>query len=184
MLRFRLSVAVVVAAVFVAACTPQPGSKPSATSPTGTPAAAAAVPPTRATVPAQLQFTAKTLDGKDFNGQSLLGKPAVLWFWAPWCPVCQGEAPMMGRIAATHPVVTFVGVAGLDQLPAMQQFVVKYPVGNFTHLADTDGSVWAKFGVTHQPAFAFIRPDGGINVVKGGLSEPDLDQRVTALPTA
>jgi len=87
----------------------------------------------------------------------------------------------MGQIAATRPAVTFVGVAGLDQLPAMQQFVAKYPVKGFTNLADTDGSVWAKFGVTHQPAFAFIRADGGITVVKGGLSEPDLDQRVTLL---
>jgi thiol-disulfide isomerase/thioredoxin len=135
-------------------------------------------------VPSQLQFTAKTVDGDDFNGQSLLGKPAVLWFWAPWCPVCQSEAPGIGQIAATHPAVTFVGVAGLDQLTAMQQFVAEYPVKGFTNLADTEGLVWAKFGVTHQPAFAFIRADGGITVVKGGLSEPDLDQRVAGLGTA
>jgi hypothetical protein len=31
----------------------------------------------------QLQFAAKTVDGRDFSGQSLAGKPAVLWFWAP-----------------------------------------------------------------------------------------------------
>jgi thiol-disulfide isomerase/thioredoxin len=180
MRHVRLTVAVVIAGLFVAACTSQSGSKPSAAPPAG-PAAAASVPLTDQSVAAQLQFNAKTVDGKDFSGHSLLGGPAVLWFWAPWCPVCQGEAPMVGRIAAAHPSVTFVGVAGLDQLPAMQQFVAKYPVGNLTHLADTDGSVWARFGVTHQPAFAFIRPDGGIDVVKGGLSEPDLTQRVGAL---
>jgi thiol-disulfide isomerase/thioredoxin len=183
MRHVRLTVAVVAAAVFVAACTSPSGSQPSA-APAAGPAVAASVTLTDQTVPAQLQFSAKTVDGKDFSGQSLLGKPAVLWFWAPWCPDCQGEAPMVGRIAAAHPAVTFVGVAGLDQVPAMQQFVAKYPVGNFTHLADTDGSVWAKFGVTHQPAFGFIRPDGGITVVKGGLSEPDLDQRVASLPQA
>jgi thiol-disulfide isomerase/thioredoxin len=165
------------AALLVAACASPSGSQP----PAGSAAAVATVTPHGAPVPAQLQFTAKTVDGQDFSGQSLLGKPAVLWFWAPWCPVCQGEAPMVGRMATTHPAVRFVGVAGLDRLPAMQQFVAKYPVNGFTHLADTDGSVWAKFGVTHQPAFAFIRPDGGINVVKGGLPEPDLDQRVTVL---
>ena len=180
----RVIAALVVAGLFVAACTSPAGSKPPATPAAGSTAAAASATLTDTTVPAQLQFSAKTVDGKEFNGQSLLGKPAVLWFWAPWCPVCQGEAPMVGRIAAGHPAVTFVGVAGLDQLPAMQQFVAKYPVGNFTHLADTDGSVWAKFGVTAQPAFAFVRLDRGITVVKGGLSEPDLDQRVAALPTA
>jgi thiol-disulfide isomerase/thioredoxin len=177
--QLRLTVAVAIAAALIAACTSQSASKPLATPAAGV---AAGVTPADQPVPAQLQFSAKTVDGKDFSGGSLLGKPDVLWFWAPWCPVCQGEAPMVGRIAAAHQGVTFVGVAGLDQLPAMQQFVAKYPVGNFTHLADTDGTVWAKFGVTHQPAFAFIRPDGGLTVVKGGLSEPDLDQRVAALP--
>jgi thiol-disulfide isomerase/thioredoxin len=177
----RLIAAVVLAAMFVAACTSTSGSKPSAAPAAGSAAAAGTVTPHNTTVPAQLQFTAKTVDGQEFSGQSLLGKPAVLWFWAPWCPVCQGEAPMVGRIAAAHPGVTFVGVAGLDRLPAMQQFVEKYPVNGFTHLADTDGSVWAKFGVTHQPAFAFIRPDGGINVVKNPMSESDLGQQVAAL---
>jgi hypothetical protein len=28
-----------------------------------------------------LHLTAKTVDGADFSGQSLAGKPAVLWFW-------------------------------------------------------------------------------------------------------
>lgn len=157
-----LIAALLVAALFVAACTSKPVS-------------------TAKTVPAQLEFTAKTLDGQDFSGQSLLGKPAVLWFWAPWCPVCQREAPMVGQVAAAHPGVTFVGVAALDQLPAMRQFVDKYPVKGFTQLADTDGKVWAKFGVTHQPAYAFIGADGGVDVVKGSLAEPDLTQRVTAL---
>lgn len=133
------------------------------------------------TVPVQLVFTTKTIDGQDFSGQSLLGKPAVLWFWAPWCPVCQREAPMVGQVAAAHPAVRFVGVAALDQLPAMRQFVDKYPVKGFTQLADTDGKVWAKFGVTHQPAYAFIGADGGVDVVKGSLPQPDLTQRVAEL---
>ena len=181
MRNFRVIAAAAVAVLFVAACTSPSGSKPSAAPPAGSADAAATVTPHNTTVPAQLQFTVKTIDGQDFSGQSLLGKPAVLWFWAPWCPVCQGEAPMMDRMATAHPAVRLVGVAGLDRLPAMQQFVAKYPVNGFTHLADIDGSVWAKFGVTHQPAFAFVRADGGVDVVKGGLSEPDLDRRVTVL---
>jgi hypothetical protein len=33
-------------------------------------------------VPDQLKFTAGTMDGGEFSGESLAGKPAVLWFWA------------------------------------------------------------------------------------------------------
>jgi thiol-disulfide isomerase/thioredoxin len=129
----------------------------------------------------QLQFVAKTIDGKDFSGQSLAGKPAVLWFWAPWCPICQGEAPSVGRIAQANPAVTFVGVAAQDQVPAMRDFITKYQLGFFTHLADVDASVWRRFGVTAQPAFAFISAAGSVDVVKRDLAEQDLAQRVGTL---
>jgi thiol-disulfide isomerase/thioredoxin len=90
----------------------------------------------------QLQFAAKTVDGKDFFGQSLAGKPAVLWFWAPWCPICQREAPSVGRVAQANPAVTFVGDAAEDHVSAMRDFVSKYQLRFFTHLADVDASVW------------------------------------------
>lgn len=38
------------------------------------------------------EFTVATLDGATFDGRSLAGKPALLWFWAPWCPTCLGQA--------------------------------------------------------------------------------------------
>lgn len=132
-------------------------------------------------VPAQLQFNATTIDGEPFSGESLAGKPTVLWFWAPWCPTCQREAPMVGQISAAHPDVTFVGVAGLADLPAMKEFVDKYPVDTFTEIADADGEVWMKFGVTKQPAYAFVSADGTVDVVRGEMSEADLTERVKAL---
>jgi thiol-disulfide isomerase/thioredoxin len=132
----------------------------------------------------QLQFVAKTIDGKDFSAQSLVGKPAVLWFWAPWCPICQREAPSVGRIAQANPAVTFVGVAAQDQVPAMRDFITKYQLGFFTHLADVDASVWRRFGVTAQPAFAFISAAGSVDVVKRDLAEQDLAQRVGTLGAA
>ena len=176
----RLIAALAATAILVAACGSDSGSAPSP-APAVTSATAGGHTPTNTTVPAQLQFTAKTVDGQDFSGESVLGKPAVFWFWAPWCPTCQREAPMVGQLADTHPDVTFVGVAALDQLPAIQKFIDEYPVKGFSHLADTDGAVWAKFGVTHQPAYAFVSADGTIDVVRGSLPEPELTERVTSL---
>ncbi|MGH3555849.1 MAG: thioredoxin domain-containing protein, partial [Mycobacterium sp.] len=110
-----------------------------------------------------------------------LGKPAVLLFWAPWCSHCQQAAPMVSRVAAANPAVTFVGVAARADVPAMRVFVDKYHLGGFTQLADTDAAVWAKFGVTQQPAYAFVRPDGSVDVVKGDLPESGLTERVSTL---
>lgn len=176
-MKLRFAAALAALAVASAACGSQSAASPA--SPAQSPGAADGGSAQQ--VPAKLQFNATTLDGGDFAGTSLLGKPAVLWFWAPWCPNCQREAPAVARTAAANPGVTFVGVAAQDQVSAMKEFVDKYSLGGFTHLADTDAAVWAKFGVTYQPAYAFVGSDGGIDTVKSGLSEPELTERVTAL---
>jgi peroxiredoxin len=132
-------------------------------------------------VPAQLQFTAKTVDGESFSGENLLGQSSVLWFWAPWCPQCQHDAPMVAKVAKANADITFVGVGARDQPPALKEFVDKYHLDGFTELADTDATVWTKFGVTHQPAYAFIGKDGKVEVVKDTLSESDLTERIHAL---
>jgi thiol-disulfide isomerase/thioredoxin len=129
----------------------------------------------------KLQFSAKTLDGQEFQGASLLGKPAVLWFWAPWCVSCQREASTVAKSAAANPAVTFVGVAAGAPVSAMREFVDKYQLNGFTQLADVDAKVWAKFGVTEQPAYAFISSGGDVDVVKGVLPRAQLAQRLDAL---
>jgi thiol-disulfide isomerase/thioredoxin len=184
-LRFVVSPATVtivfaIVAVVITACASRSMSEPS-TSPRHTSADATTQPIEARTVPVKLRFIAKTLDGQEFHGQDLLGKAAVLWFWVPSCPVCQNGALILDQVAASRPDVNFVGVAGLDQVRAIKEFVKKYPMKRFTQLADTDGSVWANFGVTQQPAFAFIRPNGGIDVVNGPLSERDLMRRANDL---
>jgi peroxiredoxin len=131
--------------------------------------------------PEALRFTATTVDGKQFSGDSLAGKPAVLWFWASWCPVCQGESGGVAKVAQANTDVTFVGVAALSDVPAMREFVTRYGIGSFTNLADTNASVWQRFGVTSQPAYAFIRRDGTVDTVKGSLSEDELASRVHQL---
>ncbi len=131
----------------------------------------------------RLQFTGTTLSGATFNGASLEGKPAVLWFWTPWCPFCNQEAPGVSQVAAANPKVTFVGVAARSDIAAMQNFVSKYNL-NFTNLDDADGSIWAKFGVPWQPAYVFLRPDGTstfVNNPTSAMSEQELSSRVTAL---
>src|ERR1700753_1530731 len=81
----------------------------------------------------RLQFTGTTLGGAPFNGASLQGKPAVLWFWAPFCPFCNAEAPGVSQVAAANPGVTFVGIAGHSDVGAEQAFVSKYNL-NFVNL--------------------------------------------------
>jgi thiol-disulfide isomerase/thioredoxin len=131
----------------------------------------------------RLQFTATTLSGAPFNGASLQGKPAVLWFWTPWCPFCNAEAPGVSQVAAANPGVTFVGVAAHSDVGAMQGFVNKYNL-RFTNLNDADGSIWARYNVPWQPAYVFYRADGSSTFVNNPTSAMPADElagRVAAL---
>jgi thiol-disulfide isomerase/thioredoxin len=162
-----------------------PGTTTSTSMATSATATSMTAAPTSAPVPEQLKFTVQTTDGQSFFGESLAGKKVVLWFWAPWCPKCRAEAPRVAAAAqAKTGKVTFVGVAAQDALPAMKKFVADYKVDGFTHLADVDAAIWTRFGVTQQPAYAFISPDGKVDVVKQQLSESALIERLSALTAA
>jgi thiol-disulfide isomerase/thioredoxin len=129
-----------------------------------------------------LSFSAATVAGGSLDVSTLEGTPVVLWFWAPWCTICRGEAPNVSAVAAElGDDVTFIGVAGRGELDAMQGFVTDTEVSGFDHLADVDGSIWSSFGVVSQPSFAFVSPDGTVEKVVGSLGSDALRERAAAL---
>lgn len=77
--------------------------------------------------------------------------------------------------------VNIIGVAGRDTVTDMQGFVAEFGVGGFDHIADEDTQIWASFGITSQPAFAFINDDGSIETLISALGLEGLTERVKAL---
>jgi thiol-disulfide isomerase/thioredoxin len=128
-------------------------------------------------LPESLAFTGTTVAGQPFDAAQLAGEPAVLWFWAPWCPICHAAAP---DVLAAAERVTVVGVGGLDRDSAMQGFVDRTGTGSFTHLSDPDGRVWQKFAVVTQDTYVLIGADGEV-VHNGGLSGAELRDRAAEL---
>lgn len=130
---------------------------------------------------ADLDFTVATVDGATFDGETLAGKPAVLWFWAPWCVTCAGQAPSVRQAADQYRgKISFVGVAGLGEVRAMREFVARSKVDNLPHLADDKGVVWKRFGVTEQSTFVVLS-DSGQLVFKGYLDEQGLNGKLAQL---
>ncbi|MGA5442332.1 redoxin family protein [Streptomyces griseoincarnatus] len=114
-----------------------------------------------AKVPEALNFTATTVDGKPFDAKTLAGKPTVLWFWAPWCPTCKGQAAETAKVAADNAgKVNVVGVAGLDKNAAMRDFVSDTATSSFPHLSDENGEVWKRFEVTQQSHYVILDKNG------------------------
>lgn len=72
--------------------------------------------------------------------------------------------------------VTFVGVAGRDDLPAINEFIDTLDVGAFEHAVDDDGSLWASYEITTQPSFVFIGDDGTTSTRVGALGVDGLTE--------
>jgi len=150
----------------------------------GQPPAADAAPAADAkpaVVPATLTFTGTTLDGKSFDAASLAGRPTVLWFWAPWCATCFGQAASVSDMQDEFGTkVNLLGVAGLGDAKAMKEFVTDGQVGDVTHLNDQAGTVWKKFKIAEQSTYVFLDRDGKV-LSKGWMDSVDFEGKVAEL---
>lgn len=130
-------------------------------------------------------FTAERLGGGDLTSASFAGQDTVLWFWAPWCTVCRGEADdVVAAAGAVEGKVQVVGVAGRGEVAEMEDFVSETGTGGLTHVVDDSGSIWSSYEVAAQPAYAFLDDSGSVEVVVGALGEEALVERMTALAEA
>lgn len=166
--------------LLVAACgggttTALPGTT-AAVQPSAAPSAVQSVPESK------LAFTGVTLKDQPFDGSSLAGKKAVLWFWAPWCPKCAREAKQMAVAQAAHgEQVTIVGIPAFGTVPEMKQFTTDFKVETVTHVADPEGKIWRRFLVTEQPAYAFIDDTGAIDLVRGEIGPERFNAKLEEL---
>lgn len=128
---------------------------------------------------ADLSFSGTTLAGEAFEGSTLAGKPAVLWFWAPWCPTCRSQIPTVSGLGEQYDgEVAVVGVGGLDAQAEIEELAEEIP--HVTHLVDAEGEVWRHFRVTAQSTYTVVDADGEI-VHEGYLDNGDLEELVARL---
>ena len=127
-----------------------------------------------------LRFTGTTVAGEPFDGTSLAGKPAVLWFWAPWCHTCKGQASNVSALAEEYAgEVNIVGIAGLsDDTAGIADFADG--TSGITNLSDSEGEIWRRFGIVEQSVFTVIDRHGEV-VSEGFLEDDDLNDIVGSL---
>lgn len=127
-----------------------------------------------------LDFTAKTVAGRAFEGDSLSGKPTVFWFWAPWCSTCRSQISGVSKLAREQgDAVNVIGVGSLDDTSAIAGFARKVGT-DVVQLTDPDGAVWRHFGVTAQSTYLVLDADGK-QVAKGSIDDAKLADLVDQL---
>lgn len=145
--------------------------------------APAAVSSTKKSNVKKLTFSATNVDGTAFNSRILRGKnPSVIWFWAPWCAICQNESDQIVAAAEKYKGrVNFIGVGALGNQPELLDFVEKTGTSAFPNIDDSSGAIWKRFGVVIQPTLIFVDRNGKITTKIGPSDAEFLESRVKAL---
>lgn len=89
------------------------------------------------------------------------GKPTLLWFWAPWCEICNAEAAGIERLAArARGKLQVVAIGGRDEIAAGREFVARHRLRSPVVLFDEPEAAWEAYGIGPQPA-AVLLDDAG-----------------------
>lgn len=129
---------------------------------------------TAASGPAPL-LSATTIDGQPF-ALTTAQLPAVVHFWATWCPVCRFGQGTIDALARDHAVISVALASGTDDEIAeyMKAEGLRFPVIN-----DLDGQISARWGVVGVPTSFVIDTAGDIRFVTSGItSGPGLRVRL------
>ena len=108
-------------------------------------------------------FNLKTITGDTVNlADTLKKKPAVLVFWATWCPPCVREIPDVEKYyKAKGKKVAVIAINVQESAKKVAGFVAKkgisYPV-----VLDTSGKIAQAYGVRGIPSVIAIDKNGDI----------------------
>lgn len=121
---------------------------------------------------------AKEFSLKSFSGtqQSLSvlrnGRPAILFFWATWCPHCVEQLKDLKQHADdfAQKDIQLILVDLDEDEQTIKNFMIRRGL-SFDVLIDVDGRVADDYGVQGVPTYIFINSDGVVKAVEHVLPE-------------
>lgn len=89
------------------------------------------------------------------------GKALLVWFWAPSCVICRGEAPGIERFARRNaPDIEVIGLGAKDSRDDARAFVRRHGLRSPRMVYDDSRDSWEQLGIPAQPA-AILYDAGG-----------------------
>jgi thiol-disulfide isomerase/thioredoxin len=129
-------------------------------------------------------FDLVSVDGKRYTDASLVGHPALVVFWAPWCAVCRYELPevsdIYGRLKMKGLKVISIGFA--DYKENIQNYVHAHPTTfTFPVLYDPQDHVAKQLGVSGAPSIYLFNRQGELELETWLIEDPRLGSGLGAL---
>jgi thiol-disulfide isomerase/thioredoxin len=127
-------------------------------------------------------LTLKHINGKGIPFETIKGKPAVINLWATWCPPCRREMPMMTKVAASTPDVTFLFVNQGESAAQVKAYLDSAELTPKHVLLDPLRTTAQHYGMPGLPATLFIGADGLTRVTYvGEMSRETLSKYISRL---
>lgn len=108
-------------------------------------------------------FSAKTLEGQEFDLESYKGKVVILNFWASWCGPCIEEVPSLIKLVKEFKgQVQLIAVSGDSKREDIDVFMKSFPEmkGENIHIVfDEDRSLMKRFQVARLPESLVLNPE-------------------------
>jgi thiol-disulfide isomerase/thioredoxin len=113
------------------------------------------------------------------------GAPAVLSVWAPWCPHCQVELPVLDSVMREFPDVGFVTVVtsvGDQPGPAPDVYMRENDLAFPVAVDDENETIAAALGIAEFPTLYFVSSDGTVaQYATGEVDEETLREVIRSL---
>lgn len=116
----------------------------------------------------------KTLDGKDFDTNSLKGHTVLVDFWASWCVPCVQQIPSLAKLAHSFDKqgLIIIGVNWGDDDPSPAREFLKKNNYDWTNLR-ADKETTAAWMLNGVPLVAIVDPQGHIAYYHTGYEQPE-----------
>lgn len=122
-------------------------------------------------------FALEDLNGSTIRLANLRGRPAVINFWATWCPPCVVEHPTLVEAARRYQGrAHFLGIVYQDEPEAIRQFVVANGAWG-PALTDPGNRTALAYGVYGAPETFIVDREGVIvEKITGAMTRDSIDR--------
>ncbi len=111
------------------------------------------------------------------------GRPAVVNFWATWCPPCLEEMPSLAALgeAVGEEVAVVVVATGRNDPQAATEFLARAGAGGLIDLRDPEGRLGRRVGVSWLPVTLVLDAQGREVARLQGIAEWDSPEALALL---